>query len=248
MFLDKATRSPQRISNPLNSTARRLSGSLGINGYLTDTGSFKSLLVHTLRDYFDQQFLTAGLAGHSGFATTCQTTHLKKCQNMLTNAILPFKYHPTVRASLFSIHLHSRPNSSSSIQIQPNKALQPTPSRFAGWGCSVPLLAAHRGVGLIARSGWLSLTFGFEKYEIPTHVTDHWTLLPDGFKIARYKSFSIRFGPRSRHKHVGLQSRIKRQRCVARDPQGTRWQHSERRCCLTRLFYRQRIHTGCYYR
>ncbi len=43
----------------------------------------------------------------------------------------------------------------------PNKALQPTPSRFAGWGCSVPLLAAHLGVGLIARSGWLSLTFGF---------------------------------------------------------------------------------------
>ncbi len=42
---------------------------------------------------------------------------------------------------------------------RPNKALQPTPSRFAGWGCSVPLLAAHLRVGLIARSGWLSLTF-----------------------------------------------------------------------------------------
>ncbi len=42
-----------------------------------------------------------------------------------------------------------------------NKALQPTPSRFAGWACSFPLLAAHLRVGLIARSGWLSLTFGF---------------------------------------------------------------------------------------
>ncbi len=42
----------------------------------------------------------------------------------------------------------------------PNKALQPTPSRFAGWGCSDPLLAAHLRVGSIARSGWLSLTFG----------------------------------------------------------------------------------------
>ena len=41
---------------------------------------------------------------------------------------------------------------------EPNKALQPTPSRFAGWGCSVPPLAAHLGVGSVARSGWLSLT------------------------------------------------------------------------------------------
>ncbi len=41
-----------------------------------------------------------------------------------------------------------------------NKTLQPTPSRFAGWGCSVPLLAAHLRVGSIIRSGWLSLTLG----------------------------------------------------------------------------------------
>ncbi len=50
--------------------------------------------------------------------------------------------------------------------IQPNKALQPTPSRFAGWGCSDPLSAAHLRVGLIARSGWLSLTLGIMKMKI----------------------------------------------------------------------------------
>ncbi len=44
------------------------------------------------------------------------------------------------------------------MQYESNKALQPTPSRFAGWGCSVPLLAAHVKVGTVIRSGWLSLT------------------------------------------------------------------------------------------
>ncbi len=44
--------------------------------------------------------------------------------------------------------------------MMPNKALQPTPSRFAGWGCSDPLLAAHLRVGSITRSEWLSLTLG----------------------------------------------------------------------------------------
>ncbi len=44
------------------------------------------------------------------------------------------------------------------MKYKPNKALQPTPSRFAGRGCSVPLLAAHLRVGSVTRSGWLSLT------------------------------------------------------------------------------------------
>ncbi len=57
------------------------------------------------------------------------------------------------------------------ITYWPNKALQPTPSRFAGWGCSDPLLAAHLRVGLIARSGWLSLTLG------PKYTMRHTALL-----------------------------------------------------------------------
>ncbi len=44
--------------------------------------------------------------------------------------------------------------------MKPNKALQPTPIRFAPRGCADPLPAVGHHYPQIARSGWLSLTFG----------------------------------------------------------------------------------------
>ena len=43
----------------------------------------------------------------------------------------------------------------------PNKALQPTPSRFALRGCADPLPAVYHQLPHFARSGWLSLTLGY---------------------------------------------------------------------------------------
>ena len=59
------------------------------------------------------------------------------------------------------LYLENRAYRNGEKQYESNKALQPTPSRFAGWGCSDPLLAAHLRVGSVTRSGWLSLTLDF---------------------------------------------------------------------------------------
>ncbi len=45
--------------------------------------------------------------------------------------------------------------------MQPNKALQPTPSRFALRGCADAPSAVGHQLSTVASSGWLSLTFGF---------------------------------------------------------------------------------------
>ncbi len=48
-------------------------------------------------------------------------------------------------------------------QYSPNKALQPTPIRFAPRGCADLLPAVDHQLPQIARSGWLSLTLGYTK-------------------------------------------------------------------------------------